>query len=139
MTLNRENIQHVSKLMELMFKGGVILFTGIFQKAVSQGRRLNLQTLNMHYEVKTKLHFIMTVSVLTCQFAGPKYVNIVLVFFLVQQKSLHHSFLLNLLNDSEQKQVMATEVYLLWIFCKKNAETLMVIIQNGNSKTNFLT
>ena len=44
----------------------------------------------------------------------------------------------NLPNDGKQKQVKATEVYLLWIFCKKTLSSYWWLIQKGNCKKKIL-
>ena len=60
-------------------------------------------------------------SVLPCQSVGPKYVNS--VFICNSTKFLIHNCC-DLPNDGKQKQVKATEIYLLWIFCKKSHQAI---------------
>ena len=61
----------------------------------------------------------MTLLVLTYQFAGPKYANSVSACFQFKKSLYVIDFCCNLPINSKQKQVKATEVYLLWVFCEK--------------------
>ena len=57
--------------------------------------------------------FVMTLSVLTCQSAVLKYVNSVSIYFQLDKNLYIIDFCYDLPNDGKQKQVKATEVYLL--------------------------
>ena len=64
-----------------------------------------------------------TLPALTCYSPGSKYVNSVSVYFSLDKNIYAIDFHCYLPNDGKQKQVKATEVYLLWIFCKKKTSS----------------
>ena len=57
--------------------------------------------------------FVITLSVLTCQSAMLKYVNSLSIYFYLEKNLYIIDFNCDLLNHGKQKQVKATEVYLL--------------------------
>ena len=63
-------------------------------------KELNLSTLS----TKTKLQFTMTLSVVTCLSAGPKYVDSVLVYFKFDKNLYVIHYYCDLPNDGKQKQ-----------------------------------
>ena len=57
--------------------------------------------------------FVMTLSLLTCQSTVLKYVNDLSIYFQLDKNPYIIDFRCDLPSDSKQKQVKATEVYLL--------------------------
>ena len=85
MTLNSEKIQHVSKLIELMFKGELHCLQGCFIKQTYMLGPLNSRALNM----RAKHQFVMTLS-LNLLVCWGKICKQCVCFYLVQQKSLRN-------------------------------------------------